>query len=56
MLTEKEVLEIACGEALKVLNWMVPDAVARHNTHGNPGNYSPELQHAIDTKKVLEEL
>ena len=35
-------------DIISTLEWMVTDMTHRHDSCGNPGNYSPDLSKAID--------
>jgi hypothetical protein len=40
-------------DLVDTMNWMVTDMTHRHDTCGNPNNYSPELSKAIDLLQTL---
>ena len=55
-LRDDQILELIIKVATPSMAWMVQDMKVRHNQHGVPGNYSPELKRAIGILEVMEEV
>ncbi len=55
MAQDKKTLQDEVIEQVKISHaWMLKDIKMRTDNLGNPGNYTDELQHAIEVQKLLD--